>query len=306
MSNLNVTFAPEDSSSLFPSIASLRAAHNQLLSSRSNANDSPEFLAEVQAFITRAQVTGVLIDSDDDRWAVQSLLDYWSNLLYRASYSVEDVTLAEFDPKQAPELDEALCPYLGLEAFRESTQGLFFGRQRLVEEMMNRLKENRLLAVVGPSGSGKSSLVLAGLVSALKAGALPGSENWEYCLPLVPGSEPLVSLAGSLRQSGISSSESIQDHLNGFIQSADHLTRLITRSGKTPSVIIVDQFEEIFTLCDDQQTRQAFINNLLRLIQSPGADNIVILTMRSDFETNVVRLPMLQRYLSGARSCDAA
>src|SRR5262249_59995421 len=126
----------------------------------------------------------------------EGVLDYWASLLYRhqpalargepppgpqarvpdpASLPAGPV-LAEFDPGQAPQLDDALCPYLGLDAFREANQDKFFGREWLVEDMAGRLKENRFLAVVGPSGSGKSSLVLAGLLPALKAGQLlPGS-----------------------------------------------------------------------------------------------------------------------------------
>ena len=99
------------------------------------------------------------------------------------------------DPALAPELEEALCPYLGLDAFQATDKDRFFGRQALVKRMLDQLKGSRLLAVVGPSGSGKSSVVLAGLLAELQAGALPGSSNWRYLPRLVPGSDPLANLA---------------------------------------------------------------------------------------------------------------
>ena len=111
--------------------------------------------------------------------------------------------LAEFDPSVAPELNDALCPYVGLDAFLEANHHLFFGRQRLVRELIDRVAQHRLVAVVGPSGSGKSSLVRAGLVPALKDGALPGSQDWRYTPPIVPGSDPLASLARLFHRSAV-------------------------------------------------------------------------------------------------------
>ena len=72
---------------------------------------------------------------------------------------------------------------------------IFFGRARLVDFLVGRLEERRLLALVGPSGSGKSSVVRAGVIPALKADALPGSQDWRYFAPIVPGHDPLAILA---------------------------------------------------------------------------------------------------------------
>jgi hypothetical protein len=184
-----------DDNAPFPSLVSLRATHSELLRCYREGGKAPDFLAEVEHFISRGRMVGALIDADEDRWATQSLLDYWATILYRAGHKPPDATLAEFDPALAPDLPEDLCPYQGLDAFRENKHALFFGRRRLIESMVGRLKESRLLAVVGPSGSGKSSLVLAGLLPALKAGVLPGSQGWRYYSPIVPGSDPLASLA---------------------------------------------------------------------------------------------------------------
>ncbi len=277
----------------FPSFTSLRDRHLELLQRRREAGETREFWLEVDDFIRRGQTTGALLDSDQDREAGQSLLDYWSNALYRAGLEPPDATLAEFDPTLAPELPETPCPYLGLDAFREADRAHFFGRQRLVESMVAHLSSSRLLAVVGPSGSGKSSAVLAGLLPALKAGQIPGSERWRYAPPIVPGSNPLANLARLFRPSGVDAAGWIAGQIECFRQGTSYLTQMV-RSSPVPIVLVVDQFEEVFTLCDDDATRQAFVGNLVDLIRSPGVRHSLILSMRIDFESNVARLPTFQ------------
>lgn len=294
MSTTSTPTTADEASVRFPSQASLRAAHRELLQRRRLSDETPEFWVAVDAFIRRGQATGALLDSDEDRWSSQSLLDYWANALYHAGLEPPDATLAEFDPALAPPLEDAQCPYLGLDAFREADHEIFFGRRRLVEEMVRRLEEKRLLAVVGPSGSGKSSLVLAGLLPDLKDGALPGSQDWRYYPPMVPGSNPLANLARLLRPPGIDTAGWDQRQIEGFQQDANHLARLIRASDDRPVVLVIDQFEELFTLCDDDRTRQAFIENLLGMVQSPDDRHSVILTMRIDFEPHVARLPAFQ------------
>jgi WD40 repeat protein/energy-coupling factor transporter ATP-binding protein EcfA2 len=280
--------------SSFPSLASLRAAHSELLKRHRESGSTPELLAEIEKFIYRGRATGALLDTDEDRWASQSLLDYWSAILYRAEREPPDATLAEFDPALAPELDDARCPYLGLEAFREEKSNLFYGRQRLLEKLVNHLKENRLLAVIGSSGSGKSSVVLGGLLPKLKAGALSGSENWHYYSPMVPGVNPLENLARLTQPRDVNATEWLQQQVESFQKDPNHFTKPSNEFGNRPSVLVVDQFEEVFTLCRDDKVRQAFIDNLISLIQSPGVRHTVILTMRTDFESQVARVPVFK------------
>ncbi len=137
--------------------------------------------------------------SSRDRRAAQSILDYWANALYRANQPTPAARLADFDPLLAPELPDEPCPYQGLAAFGQDQQAYFFGRERLVQEMVQRLaRGDRLLAVAGASGSGKSSVVLGGLLPALRRGAVTGSEAWRV-ITLTPGSQPLANLAAAVR-----------------------------------------------------------------------------------------------------------
>src|SRR6266545_4150148 len=182
----------------YPSLTVLRDAHGTLLEQRRARGDTPDLLAAAERLIQRGVATGALLDGSEDRRAAQNLLNYWANLLYRAGREPLDATLAEFDPLLAPALPDEACPYLGLDAFSEASADRFFGRQELILRLLDRLDDQRLIAVVGPSGSGKSSVVRAGLLPALQGGALPGSETWRYLPPLVPGSNPLASLDRAL------------------------------------------------------------------------------------------------------------
>jgi hypothetical protein len=281
----------------FPSLEAMRAAHRNLLKrQRANAK-SPELLAEAEAFILKGRATGVLLDEDDDRQAAQGFLDYWSTRLYRPGYEPPDATLAEFDSTLAPELDDALCPYVGLEAFGEANKGVFFGRARLVNDLVSKLKKNRLLAVLGSSGSGKSSLVRAGLIPALKSGALPDSAGWHYFPPIVPGSNPLADLSELTRPSNADPAEWAGEQVKLYLERPGHLTHLIASHFASGVVLVVNRFEEVFTLCADDGQRQTFVDNLSGLA---NAGHVVILTMRTDFEAQVARLPDFQKLFEQA------
>ncbi len=281
----------------YQSLAQMRRVHAELVEGRRENSSSLEFLTGVANFIRQGTGLGVQLDASKERQAAQSMLDYWENILSKTDFTPIDPTLAEFDPTLAPELADSLCPYLGLDAFREGKEALFFGRQRSVTQLVDRLESQRLLAVVGPSGSGKSSVVQAGLLPRLGAGAISGSDQWLYYPTLVPGSRPLVNLARAIKPDGVQTYAWIEEQVAGFKAGAGHLTRVVQQqvesagAGVETAVLTIDQFEEIFTLCQDDSVRQTFINNLLHLIQAANTRHVIILTMRSDFEAQVARLP---------------
>lgn len=143
-----------------------------------------------------------------------------------------------------------VCPFKGLATFEAADAEYFFGRERLVAELVARLVGAPLLAVVGPSGSGKSSVLRAGLLPALASGVLPGSERWTQIV-IRPGEDPSGALADRPR---LGSDERF--------------------------VLAVDQFEETFTACLDEANRTAFIAELARIAHDgPG---VVLLAVRAD------------------------
>lgn len=301
MSNSESANSTGKESLRYATLASLRSKHEEFIKCEEEGSQLSTFLDAIATFIQEGRITGKLLDSDHERRAAQSWLDFWATRLERAGRAPLDATLADFDPALAPELPNELCPYRGLDAFRSQDRHLFYGRQRLIEFLLNRLKDGqRLVAVMGPSGSGKSSLVLAGLYPFLQDGELAGSEHWRY-LRMTPGSDPLASLAQLLQPPGFNTTEWLPQQVTHFQQNAGQLVQLAEEQGDQPLVLIVDQFEELFTLCPDESIQQAFVDNLMRLVQAPTIKHMVVLTMRSDFESHITRLPSFQPCFEQAR-----
>jgi hypothetical protein len=240
----------------FASLLALRAVHAELLKRHRAEGETAELMVAVTQFLARARASGAILAEEEERWTAQSLIDYWNTTLYRAGTPTFSLALADFDPAQAPALPDSACPYLGLNAFGEANAAIFFGRRRVVAQLLDRLRDQRLLAVVGPSGSGKSSLVRAGLLPALHADGVVGSAGWQILPPMVPGSDPSTALDRAIAAAGTSLS---------------------------PRLLIIDQFEEAFTLCTDEARRAEFLARVVALATGAGA-NRVVLTMRSDFE----------------------
>ncbi|NWG19762.1 MAG: hypothetical protein HXY39_05485 [Chloroflexi bacterium] len=291
---------PEHDGSLYPSFAALRLAHTEMLRRQRDGGLTPALLSQAARIIARGSATGVLLDDEDERSAAQSLLDYWATILMRNGYDPPDATLQEFDPEIAPILDDASCPYVGLDAFREEDAERFFGRRRLVEYLVGKLNERHMLVLVGPSGAGKSSVVRAGLIPALKNDAIPGSRAWRYVPPMVPGDQPLVHLARALRRmmghpDDLAQDEKLADQLR------DPQQVIAALAGETPAVLFVDQLEELFTLTDDEVERRAFVAALVTLAEHRSPDHLVIMTLRSDFESFIALEPALQSWVEQAR-----
>ncbi|MGH9232675.1 MAG: hypothetical protein ACRD0R_04965 [Acidimicrobiales bacterium] len=161
------------------------------------------------------------------------------------------------------------CPYKGLARFEAADAANFFGRERLVAELVARLAESPLLAVVGPSGSGKSSLVRAGLLPALATGMLPDRQPWHSTI-VCPGPHPVPELA--------------------HCPDGD-------RSMGAPRVLFVDQFEETFSAGADRSEQEEFITHLLDLLDQP--DTAVVLAIRADHLGRCATFPELADRLTG-------
>ncbi|MBL8162520.1 MAG: TIR domain-containing protein, partial [Anaerolineae bacterium] len=183
-------------------------------------------------------------------------------------------------------------PYKGLEAFTEADADRFFGREtfinKLIEALDKQLRDdsNRLMAIVGASGSGKSSVVMAGLLPRLRDDAIPGSTDWKYLPRLLPGARPIESLANTLYQElPTKTISAIEEDLwntsgKGLHRIATQLTGLGSRSRV---VLYIDQFEELFTQTVDERERKQFIDLIVTAATEPNGVMLIILTMRADF-----------------------
>ncbi|MFN2107879.1 MAG: BTAD domain-containing putative transcriptional regulator, partial [Candidatus Promineifilaceae bacterium] len=155
------------------------------------------------------------------------------------------------------------CPYKGLAAYDEADAAYFFGREGLVGELAARLAGTPFLTVVGPSGSGKSSLVRAGLLPALKAGGLPGSESWKTAV-VTPGAHPLATLAVATAQLNGATAGKLYRALQEEPCALAHAVAeaLEAAGGEARLLLVVDQFEELFALCRDDAERRLFVENV--------------------------------------------
>ncbi|MCS7476841.1 hypothetical protein ACFFQW_01065 [Umezawaea endophytica] len=186
------------------------------------------------------------------------------------------------------------CPYPGLAAFGPEQAEWFFGRDGLVADLTarldRRLVEGGVQVVVAPSGAGKSSLLRAGLLPALDDGRVPGSNGWPKVV-FTPTAEPVARLAAAVASlTGV-------DH----VDPAD-CVKALRRNADTPVVIVVDQFEELFTLCSDDRERQVFLDSLVEIAENDGKPlGLVVVGLRADFYAACADHPGLRAALQDAQ-----
>ena len=179
------------------------------------------------------------------------------------------------------------CPYRGLQVFQTQDKDLFFGRQKSIVRLLGEVKAKQLVAVIGSSGSGKSSLVFAGLIP-----QLPNPESWNV-VSFRPGKNPFDSLAaallgklgGKFGSSANLPAAQIQELARQLQQDKDALQKYIAPKQRTEQktlLLVADQFEELYTLCSDLEMRSRFLDRLLTAVHNAPAFKLV-LTMRADF-----------------------
>jgi class 3 adenylate cyclase/WD40 repeat protein len=188
-----------------------------------------------------------------------------------------------------------VCPYKGLARYEATDAPFFYGRERLVATLVARIAVNRFVGVIGASGSGKSSLVRAGLLPALSANALPGSGAWPTCT-CTPGEHPLRSLAEALAPLvGVPAAELGRrldrqpDDLGTMLDTA------LRGRGGARVVVVLDQFEEIVTLCRDQEERERFAGALVDAVTDPDIPAVIVPVIRADYFGALAVHPELAR-----------
>jgi WD40 repeat protein/DNA-binding SARP family transcriptional activator len=187
-------------------------------------------------------------------------------------------------------------PYKGLMTFEPEDRGLFFGRDATVAELVDCVRDQRLVAVVGASGTGKSSVVRAGVLASLREDALSGSSAWPTVL-MTPGGHPLVELAAHLSLLAGVSATALLDELDGDVRALDLAARQavapLPRGSRT--LVVIDQFEELFTLCRDEVERRRFVDLLTHAATVDGGVTTVLLAVRADFYGHCGAHPALAR-----------
>jgi hypothetical protein len=193
---------------------------------------------------------------------------------------------------------ESLCPYRGLEPFYEDDAPIFFGRDKFADDLLQKVLNYPLVAVVGPSGSGKSSVIQAGLLPRLRRACWP-DQTWEAVI-FTPREHPFHSLAKNLlplyetaksktdqiieaRKLGAALADRevlLDDPIAAALKAVQTINRLL---------LVVDQFEELFTLSEERY-RQPFIESLISTTTPAESSVTVVLTLRADFYSQAISL----------------
>jgi len=187
-------------------------------------------------------------------------------------------------------------PYIGLRPFTANETKDFFGRETFVEDLQHEIQalsqpsspgeQTRLLTLIGASGSGKSSVVRAGLLPRLQA----EMQDWIYLPPIVPGKDPIAALVAALKPHFPDTSYKTQrENLTGdTLYGLHYLIKEIVGQRNIRVVLFIDQFEELFTLTSDEEDRQRFLDLLQVAVTEPAGPLIVLLALRADFYSHLL------------------
>ncbi len=210
------------------------------------------------------------------------------------NYYREETTTVSVEPTE--ETDNLPCPYRGLFHFTSEDSEYFFGREVLIEELYQYTETHNFIPVLGASGSGKSSVILAGLVPKLvKAG------HWQFT-HFRPGKDPFLALAQALvplyepnldTTDGMATARKLAGYFqDNTIPLSDVLATIQRNHLQDRILLIADQFEELYTLCNDEKTRRHFLDTLLQTFRAfaeqSSLSTVLVATMRADFLGNAL------------------
>ncbi len=177
-------------------------------------------------------------------------------------------------------------PYKGLAAFEEIDFANFFGRDALIDSLLTKLRDQepgeQFLAVIGPSGSGKSSVVQAGIIPRMRRGTLPGSSKW-FVVEMLPGSHPLEELEAALLRIAVNPPPSLLTQLKEDERGLLRATKRVLPDEKSELFLFIDQFEEVFTQARDQAEITHFLNSIVEAVTDTNSALRVVITLRADF-----------------------
>ncbi len=210
--------------------------------------------------------------------------------LFEMAQGQQQPPVGDFDEHTLTRVEAGLAienPYKGLRAFEQGDAADFFGRKVLVEKLVERLRGDdeqpptRFLSIIGPSGSGKSSLVKAGLIPALRSGAVEDSDQWFY-VETTPGDHPFEQLETALLSVAVSPPENIWDELRDHPSELFRIVNILLPE-ETKLFLLIDQFEETFTLVEDEDERTSFLQSLISAVEADDSRVLIAITLRADF-----------------------
>lgn len=274
-----------------------------IVSKDSSGSNQTELVTEIKGWLQECAEQGRYIAlGSAERRAYRSLLERWNSRLRDHGYYLDKISsLADFDSRAGHALTGE-CPYPGLEPYTKSRSGNFFGRERLISHCVTHLEQpgNQILLLIGASGSGKSSLALAGVLPRL---TVLHQESWLFASRMTPGANPLAELAGVVAQAVGQPDRATEIEYGLRKQPTEANRRIAAWCHHKPLMLLVDQLEELLTMCRDSTKQREFGEILFALSQPTasldGFSCRVLLTLRTDhlarFESNAVLKPLYIR-----------
>jgi len=295
-----------DATAPFGSLLELRRAHSELMRSAGDRAHISELTQRIRDFLARAAATGAVLRASDEREAAQNILDYWNaSLLTMRGVDRSSFTTTQLEPVDeslAPDLSNKPNPYTGLSAFDEKSADQFYGREEAVRILLEKIKRHPIVFIIGPIGSGKSSLVMAGLLPLLAASTGREETAWAILPTVIPGTEPLEALLRALYRSGqrgdrLDFAQWIAEQKSRVKREPDAICDLIDLpTGNRSAILVVDQFEEVFTQCRDPAERNAFVAALVALTQTTEVQFKIVLIIREDMAEQSLQLAPIQPF----------
>ncbi|MGF1523970.1 MAG: hypothetical protein ACFBSF_16760 [Leptolyngbyaceae cyanobacterium] len=211
---------------------------------------------------------------------IQEMLALLRNYFPSDEFAAFDQTIRN---QQQDEHSQEICPYQGLEAFTPETRQFFYGRQGTVDLLLQKLAQLNFVPVIGPSGSGKSSVVRAGLIPSL-------GDDWQVLEPIKPDMEPMAVLRRAISSlfQRPSDKKKVAARLNeqGLMSVLAMIGLTVNaQAGKDTRkvLLVIDQFEEVFTVCPLEEERTQFINCITAVQTTENSPLAIATTLRADF-----------------------
>jgi tetratricopeptide (TPR) repeat protein len=297
------TQSKADATAPFDSLFELRRAHSELMRAVRDRAQISELTQRIRDFLARAAATGAVLRASDEREAAQNILDYWNaSLLTMRGVDHSSFTTTQLDPVDeslAPDLSNKPNPYTGLSAFDEKGADQFYGRQEALRILLEKIKRHPIVFIIGPIGSGKFSFVMAGLLPVLAASTGREETAWAILPTVIPGTEPLEALLRALYRSGQRGdfAQWIAEKKSRLKREPDAICDLIDLpAGNRSAILVVDQFEEVFTQCRDPAERDTFVAALVALTQTTNVQFKIVLIIREDMAEQSLQLAPIQPF----------
>lgn len=222
-----------------------------------------------------------------------------------SEYSAEQAAalISQHLATRQPKKFDGRCPYVGPAPFTVDDARIYFGRENILEELLDRIERDKLIVLAGAENTGKTSLLQAGLIFALRNGALMDSDKW-LIHTFTPGADPLQKLAEASatlgERAGLAQvmTDAIRKRgLTGPNALNDLVEMLLGQDKSRRAVLIVDQFEEVFTKCKSPADAKAFTAFLTQAAQQAGSRAIIFISLRSEFLQNAAQISELKPWL---------